>query len=59
MNKITWYDTVAKESLNKLCDFTERQKKETQLMNILGRSIEADCMLDRTKYFWNHINFNY
>ncbi|SVA36450.1 uncharacterized protein METZ01_LOCUS89304 [marine metagenome] len=28
-------------------------------MDILEDSIEPFCILDRTKYFWNYINFNY
>ena len=40
MNEIIWYNIEAKDSLNKLCDFTERQKKEAQLMSILEYSVE-------------------
>ena len=58
MNEIIWYNIEAKDSLNKLCDFTERQKKEAQLMSILEYSVEPFCILDRTKYFWDHINFD-
>ena len=58
MNEILWYNTTAKNDLNKLCDFTERQKKEAQLMSILEYSVDPFCILDRTKYFWDHINFD-
>ena len=31
MNEIIWYNIEAKDSLNKLCDFTERQKKRSSI----------------------------
>ena len=47
MNEILWYNTTAKNDLNKLCDFTERQKKEAQLMSILEYSVEPFCILEQ------------